>query len=392
MSPLALAAVDLDAAGRRPARLSLLPLHEAGRTREWPGDPPAELRRFARGRTLLVCGGAAEREAFLRWLGAEGAGDRDSEARVFSLDALLRRAGGRIPRRAADPEVTPRERAEASRDAAEGVMALLLASGILDGARALEWLRGGEAFDFGDRLFAGADLAAVPAAPGTYRFYDRAGALVYVGQSKNLRTRVGSYFRTKTPARQAAIAARAHRLEIREAGSDLGALVREASEIRRLKPAMNRQVAVHERASPYEPGPAGVLARERIYVLPGAEPGRRDVVFVHAGAVVERRQFTVPRAGGGLTSGRRSWQRALRLIERHYFQAAGAPLRGGPSSRSTAEATRLLATWVRRGGREAPAFDPTDCRDAREAASRLVEMLAEAQGPSTPPALTPRMR
>ena len=40
----------------------------------------------------------------------------------------------------------------------------------------------------------GADcFAALPAGPGVYRFHGRDGALLYIGQSSNLRARVGSY-------------------------------------------------------------------------------------------------------------------------------------------------------------------------------------------------------
>ena len=44
-----------------------------------------------------------------------------------------------------------------------------------------------------DRKFGAGFLAAVPAAPGIYRFHDEHGGLLYVGKAVNLRRRLAQY-------------------------------------------------------------------------------------------------------------------------------------------------------------------------------------------------------
>ena len=188
-------------------------------------------------------------------------------------------------------------------------------------------------------------LAALSSGPGVYRFYDVEGALLYVGKSKNLRRRVGSYFqvgssplrRNAGPRHGARFLARVHRLEVEEAGSELEALLREARLIERRKPSGNVQMEIHERGIRY-----GATRRFAILL---SRPGGRGAtaVFVrdgrHAGHV------TIGPRGGGLPAARR--------IIGHLICAAdrARPL---PALDRDSE---ILASWLARNGESASRLD-----------------------------------
>jgi len=92
------------------------------------------------------------------------------------------------------------------------------------------------------------DLAdELPMSPGVYRFFGVAESggeeLLYIGKATNLRERVLSYFFATAPdTRPARIATRVRRVEWTETGGELGALLREAREIRERQPRFNRQL------------------------------------------------------------------------------------------------------------------------------------------------------
>jgi GIY-YIG catalytic domain len=93
-----------------------------------------------------------------------------------------------------------------------------------------------------DRKFGADFLAGVPSAPGIYRLYDAAGALLYVGKARDLRRRLAQY-RTTRRARKD----RKRRLLVRAAArvvwevcpSELDASLREIRLIQALRPRQN---------------------------------------------------------------------------------------------------------------------------------------------------------
>ena len=93
-----------------------------------------------------------------------------------------------------------------------------------------------------DRL--GADVfASIPEAPGVYRFYGEADRLLYIGQSVNLRARIGSY-RYVTAGRHsrriARMVARARRVEWEICESGAAAIALEARLLLEHAPPFNR--------------------------------------------------------------------------------------------------------------------------------------------------------
>lgn len=103
--------------------------------------------------------------------------------------------------------------------------------------------------DLSPYAFDAAFLQALPATPGVYLMRDRAGAVIYVGKAKNVAQRVKSYFApgVEPDAKLTEIRGRLHRLEIREVGSELEALLLEQRMIASCDPPINRQIAVQPR-------------------------------------------------------------------------------------------------------------------------------------------------
>lgn len=83
-------------------------------------------------------------------------------------------------------------------------------------------------------------VAGAPSRPGVYLFRDRADQVLYVGRARDLRARLGSYFRTERqrPAVEAALAA-LDRVEWRVLGSELEAALEELRLLRELRPPAN---------------------------------------------------------------------------------------------------------------------------------------------------------
>ncbi len=164
-----------------------------------------------------------------------------------------------------------------------------------------------------------------------------------------------------------------HRIEVVPEGSDIAAQVRESSEIRRLRPAVNVQRAVREREL------HGTWRGDRVVILPAARGAGREVLFIRGGQVVDRRP---------MSPGPAARRRAEALLGRYYFgewtqpplpgmagKRPGASARPGISPRLAQEASRLLASWTRRRGGGVLSFDPGEAAGPKDAARRLLAYL-----------------
>jgi predicted GIY-YIG superfamily endonuclease len=117
-----------------------------------------------------------------------------------------------------------------------------------------EWIdRDKSAPDFSRFAFDKAFLKALPPRPGVYVMRNRAGTIIYVGKSRNLKRRVGSYFRSgsQPDLKSTRILDQLHSLEVLPASSEVEALLLEMRMIRDFQPPINLQKAVHEQAASY---------------------------------------------------------------------------------------------------------------------------------------------
>ncbi|GLU30336.1 DNA polymerase/helicase [Trinickia caryophylli] len=86
-------------------------------------------------------------------------------------------------------------------------------------------------------------LDQVPPGCGVYAFFDESGAALYVGRSVRLRQRVRAHLAgERRSARELRIAQQVRRLEWRETGGEVGALLVEAQWVEALRPTFNRAV------------------------------------------------------------------------------------------------------------------------------------------------------
>ncbi|WP_395739773.1 nucleotide excision repair endonuclease [Prosthecobacter sp.] len=90
----------------------------------------------------------------------------------------------------------------------------------------------------------GADFfRALPSVPGVYFFYGQAGELLYIGQSSDLRARIGSYRHVtpeKNPKRTLRLVHRIVRIEWQECGTAADAIALEAKLLLEHRPPFNR--------------------------------------------------------------------------------------------------------------------------------------------------------
>ncbi len=84
-------------------------------------------------------------------------------------------------------------------------------------------------------------VAALPEAPGIYRFFDADGGLLYIGKSNNIRARVQQHFSGDAMrARTQRLHELVHDVSCETTAGELGALLKENAAIKREAPLLNR--------------------------------------------------------------------------------------------------------------------------------------------------------
>ena len=205
-------------------------------------------------------------------------------------------------------------------------------------------------------------VRGVPHAPGTYRFYDVEGRLLYVGKSGNLARRLASYFHARPSARVRRLLDKLWRIEYEAAGSDLEAMLREAAQIRRDRPSANVARDVHRRGR-------RLNLRSMLIVEPAESPSVLRAFLVHEEHLVGR--VAIGPRGGGLAKVRS-------VLEQRFFGQASSA--GGPSLDG-----EIVARWLVAHERVV-AFDPTDLPSADDVIDRLRtllrrQVLIDVEGP-----------
>jgi DNA polymerase III subunit epsilon len=126
-----------------------------------------------------------------------------------------------------------------------------------------------------------AELAdELPDAPGVYRFYGTGGALLYVGKSANVRTRVLQHFagEHRSSAEQK-LARQVVRVDWIECAGELGALLLEVELVKRLQPIANRRLRRGGALWTIQLREAAGVLTARVEALDADQPGEACGLF-----------------------------------------------------------------------------------------------------------------
>jgi predicted GIY-YIG superfamily endonuclease len=225
----------------------------------------------------------------------------------------------------------------------------LVAQALVVEDRRDEWRRAGERI-----------CAAAPPTPGVYVLKDTDDRPLYVGKAVSLRRRLRAHFADRRWRATKPALARAADAEWQEVGSELEALLREASLIHDLQPPVNVQTAspqLDARAIPQ------ALLRDTVVLVPSVEDDSVELV----GARVEDGGWMIQRtrrSGADLAvHANRIW-RFFNSALRHA-RSSGPPL------------APIVYSWLAGRGTSATRLDPHAARSVQEMRGRLGALLRD---------------
>jgi len=111
-------------------------------------------------------------------------------------------------------------------------------------------LRQKQEIKFDTFAFDHAFLEQIPTIPGIYLMKNKEGAVLYIGKSRNLHSRVNSYFLGTLSPKVKKLFAHLHQIEYFETGSELSAEINEAILIDKYRPPYNIQVKFSSKQLP----------------------------------------------------------------------------------------------------------------------------------------------
>jgi hypothetical protein len=198
-----------------------------------------------------------------------------------------------------------------------------------------------------------------PTSPGVYTLFDQSGCVLYVGKAMNLRRRLRAHFADRNWPGMRPGMSRVERAEWEEVGSELEALIREASEICRVRPKLNTQIGppLRRQATPLS------LVRDVLLILPSTESDSAELVAARAdGPVLIQRTGRHDQELASHT--RRLWQFFNRTVTVPAPAVSLAP---------------LVFSWLAGRGATTTRLDPNDAASDSELRSNLETLLQDSR-------------
>src|SRR4051794_7381990 len=205
---------------------------------------------------------------------------------------------------------------------------------------------------------------AAPPTPGVYVLKDEDGRPLYVGKAVHLRRRLRAHFADRRWRAIKPGMSRAADAEWYEVGSEIEALLREASLIQELQPPVNVQIGAPDPDSRDLPR---ALWRDILVLQPSIEP---DSIELIAAAVDGRWMMQRTRRNGAdlAVHSKRVWT---------FFRGADAsPRTAHPAARRSPLAP-LVFSWLAGRGAAATRLDPHDAASPRQLQARLAALFAD---------------